>query len=471
MYATGPSCGVAVGEIRNALAELSRRLDPAVLTLTEAKASLGEVVALKKMAAAIEGRLARRVAEAGEWERAGFASPEAWLSQQTGEPLGRAREALATAERLEGLPDLTEAANGGELSAEQTAMIADAATADPSAERRLVESARHKPLSKLRDECAATKRAADHDPEAAHRRIHAARMLRFSRALDGAARLIGATTPEQMASIKAAVERRGNELFDEARREGRREPREAYLMDALAQICDEWLRGQATDLVDDLSTAGSGRDAEPADSDITQPSPVGSDEAGTSETTQCPPADAAKRRRVPPGYLGLLRLDLEALWRGHVAGEELCEIAGLGPVPVSVARRLLGDAVVKLLITKGRDVLDVTHLGRGPTVAQKMALLWGSPGCVITGCPRMAGIQHDHRIEWRHTHHTVIDELDRLCDHHHDLKTYKGWAAVRRPDGTVVMVPPTDPRHLRRQQHHQPNRTPAPRDRPEPPEP
>jgi hypothetical protein len=130
-----------------------------------------------------------------------------------------------------------------------------------------------------------------------------------------------------------------------------------------------------------------------------------------------------------------------------------------------VARRLLGDAVLRLVITRGTDVLNVTSLGRGPTAAQKVAMLWGAPGCVVTGCPRMAGIEHDHRIEWRHTRHTTIAELDRLCDHHHDLKTYKAWALVRGPDGAIEMVPPTDPRHPGR------NRSDPPRAGPDPPAP
>jgi hypothetical protein len=421
------TCSRDLQEVRANLVGLARQLDPATMPLGDAKSLLGEVVALKNVAATLEGRLARRIADAGEWERAGFPTPEAWLARQTGSPLGKAKETLDTAQRLQDLPAVTEAANQGVLSADQVAVIADAATADPSAEQRLVDSARVKPLSTLRDECAAVKRAADPDPEAAHRRLWAARHLQFSRALDGAARLFGATTPEQMAVIKAAVERRGNQLFDQARQDGRREPREAYLMDALTQICDEWLHGQATDLFD----------TEPA--------------APTSDTAAGRPSPQRRRKQlVPPGYLGLLRLDITALQRGRAVGGETCEIAGVGPIPVSVARQLLGDAVLKLVITRGTDVANVTSLGRGPTAAQKTAMLWGAPGCAVTDCPRMAGIEHDHRIEWRHTRHTTLGELDRLCDHHHDLKTYKGWALVRGHDGTLDMVPPTDPRHPRR---------------------
>ena len=117
--------------------------------------------------------------------------------------------------------------------------------------------------------------------------------------------------------------------------------------------------------------------------------------------------------------------------------------------------------MLKLVITRGVDVLNVTHLGRGPTIAQKMALLWQSPGCCVTGCARMAGIEHDHTRDWADSHHTVLGELRRVCEHHHDLKTLQGWDFIRLEDHSIVCVSPEDPRH--------PKQQPAgPRDRPEP---
>ncbi len=69
----------------------------------------------------------------------------------------------------------------------------------------------------------------------------------------------------------------------------------------------------------------------------------------------------------------MLRLDVAALWRGFALGDELCELTGVGPIPVEVARCLLGDAVLKLVITKGVDVASVTSLTRGPTQAMPAA--------------------------------------------------------------------------------------------------
>ena len=153
------------------------------------------------------------------------------------------------------------------------------------------------------------------------------------------------------------------------------------------------------------------------------------------------------RRQASPQHLALLRLDLEALWRGHVEGEEVCEITGLGPIPVAMAKALLGDAVLKLVVTKGVDVLHVTSLTRRRTQAMHYASLWTSPTCVADGCSRTI-VEYDHRTgaEWKHTHHTRLDELDRLCGGHHDLHTNHGWALVEGC-GKRPMVAPDDPRH------------------------
>jgi hypothetical protein len=42
----------------------------------------------------------------------------------------------------------------------------------------------------------------------------------------------------------------------------------------------------------------------------------------------------------------------------------------------------------------------------------------------------------------------VFDLLDRLCTHHHDLKSIEGWGLVAGR-GKRRFVPPDDPRHPR----------------------
>jgi hypothetical protein len=199
-------------------------------------------------------------------------------------------------------------------------------------------------------------------------RIHTNRCSRTYTDAEGAWNLAVRGTAEQGARFEAALEPVIDEMFARARAEGRRESREAYAYDALMALVE--------------------RD----------------------------PASSEKRARKAR-YLALLRVDFEVLARGETEAGEVCEIAGIGPVPVAVARDLLGDSILKLVITRGVDVAGVVHLGRGATAAAT-------------------------------TKHTRLEELDPLCPHHHKLKTTKNWSLVHGT-GRRAFVPPDDRRHPR----------------------
>ncbi|MBV8951002.1 MAG: hypothetical protein JOZ99_09010 [Actinobacteria bacterium] len=149
--------------------------------------------------------------------------------------------------------------------------------------------------------------------------------------------------------------------------------------------------------------------------------------------------------RPTPRTTTIVRVDLDALTRGRVHDDEVCDIRGIGPIPVATARQLLGQSILKLVITKGTEVLNVTHLGRGPNTAQHIALLWSAPTCTVEGCCRTR-VENDHREPFAKTKHTRLDELDPLCQHHHDQKTNRRWELVHGV-GKRAMVPPDDPRH------------------------
>ena len=82
----------------------------------------------------------------------------------------------------------------------------------------------------------------------------------------------------------------------------------------------------------------------------------------------------------------MFRVDYDALVRGEVEGEETCDIPGMGPIPVRSPGNYSVTRYLKLVITKGVDVMNITHLGRSVTVAQQVALWWRSPPCTVLGC-------------------------------------------------------------------------------------
>lgn len=122
-----------------------------------------------------------------------------------------------------------------------------------------------------------------------------------------------------------------------------------------------------------------------------------------------------------------MRIDHTALQRGHTVAGETCEVAGLGPISVAVARELMGDAFVAAVITKGRDVVNVAHLGRGLNVHQRTAVEAVGLRCSNRACNRTIALQMDHRTPYADNPETKLDNQDPLCPDCHRRKTHHGW--------------------------------------------
>ena len=431
-----------VSDLEAALRLQVGRLLPGDVPLTDAPAMWQGYDAIERLASAAKTLLAARVEESGVAQRAGDRGTAEYLARKSGSSLGAARASLEASKKVAELPHTTAALRRGVLSRPQAEEIASAATANPDAEQSLLHRAASLSLSELREACARTRAQGDPDPEATHRRIHGDRRLRRWTDSEGAWNLAARGTRDAGSRFNAALDPIIDELFQAARRQGRHEPREAYAFDALVELAR---RHGTTGEVPSRTDAGGSETGHPA---AERDEALGGSLDESAALTDIHGPAAPRRKAVDPTHLALLRVDLEALVRGHTEGAELCEIAGVGPVPVGAARRLLGESILKLVITDGVAVANVTHLGRAPTMAQRVALLWSSPACTVLGCPRLhrQGVQYDHRTPWTAVHETTLDNIDRLCDHHHDLKTRRGWALVPGT-GRRRMVPSEDPRH------------------------
>ena len=174
-----------LGELRDALAAYAAGFDASLLSAEGAGRVVAEAAALERLAATVKGLAAARAADTGLWKAAGDRSATHHLARVCGTSVGQAAKEMETARRLEELPAVASAARAGVLSAQQAAAVADAASADPSAEERLVEKARTSSLAELREECARTK-AAVTDPEERRRKIHEGRFLRTWTDAEGA---------------------------------------------------------------------------------------------------------------------------------------------------------------------------------------------------------------------------------------------------------------------------------------------
>jgi hypothetical protein len=407
---------VRIGELRQSVGGYAAAFDPALLTAAQAEVVVEEAGRIERMAATLKALAAARVADTGSWRADGDRSAAHHLARRTGTTVVQAAAAIDTARRLQELPATSAAARRGELSVEQASAIVEVAGVHAGAEEVLLEAARRVPLAELREQCARTRAAAEIDTEARRRRIHQRRSLRSFTDSEGEWHLHCRNNPEVGARIMAALDPLRETIFGQARADGRHEPPEAYAADALAEMARR-------------SSAGA----------MLGPA------AGVAADS-CPPTPAASTTRPKI----IVRVDLEALLRGYPTEGDVCEIAGFGPVAVSAVHDMIDtdDPFLAAVATRGARVVGVAHLGRRPTARQQTALQWLYPSCANEACTARARLDYDHRVDWAHTHLTLLDLLDRLCGHCHALKTRQNWSLVEG-EGKRALVAPDDPRHPR----------------------
>lgn len=225
-----------VAKAERLLEEAVSALDPEVLE-AESAARLTEAFAhIERLRAAGKALAARRMAASRVWKKDGERSPAHWLAKKTGTSVGHAVATTETAERLAELPATEEAVRKGELSEVQSKEIASAASASPNSEEELLTVAESEGMATLRQRCARVRAAATPDENAHYDKIFRSRYLRHWSDVEGGFRFDGRLTPDAGAVVVAALEPFKEKVFKEARKQGRREPYDAYAADALVEM-------------------------------------------------------------------------------------------------------------------------------------------------------------------------------------------------------------------------------------------
>ena len=381
-------------ELKMLARRLAGDLKPGALSGPDAADWLAEVVEVRKLVGAAEVMLAQRVADTPAWRSHGHKTPAQFVAQTAGTSVGEVTGLLAAAGRLATMPTVRNALVEGKLSGPQLRHITDAVAVAPSAERALVDLAERESVAGLRRACERVRHTGI-DAEALHRRAHDNRSLRH-RCERGVSTIEVSNTTAAGAEVMAALAVFQERIFRTTRSDGQRERFDAYAADALVAMARAALLGDGD----------------------------------------------ASRTRSGSQVKVIVRVDHTALLRGHVCPGELCEISGVGPVPISVVDDLLAeDAFLAAVVTRGHDVLSVAHLGRQFTAFQRTALEFRDAECAVLGCNRTEGLERDHRTDWAKTGRTMVDDADRLCDHHHQLKTRQQWM-LEPGSGRRPMHPP-----------------------------
>lgn len=423
--------------ILGSLRAMVRGFDPALVSRADAVALLDWASEVERLAAALKTLAAGRAADGDAWRDDGARSAADWLATRTGSTVGEARAALNTAAKLPDAPGTDAALRNGELSPKQAEAIAPAAAADPAAEARLLELARCQSLQKLREECARVRAAADPDPAATHARIHRNRFWKRWTDPDGARRGSYAMTPENAALFEAAAQPFIDARIDHARRDGDHEPSEAYAVDGLLAM---GLSTMHRDSDDDAVAGASGDGGSGPSGDGGAPGDGG--EPCAPPPRPRPPRGGRGRRRLRDRRELIAIVNLESLLRGSLNPGEVCEIAGVGPIPLDVARSMFGDALLRIVIRDGVGVRTVVHAGRTASAVQETAVLVEQGG--RCGAPRcdLPISEIDHRIGFPAGGAVALDGLLGLCGHHHDLKSLFGHTYRPEADGSITWIRP-----------------------------
>lgn len=339
------------------------------------------------------------------FERDGFLSAASWLNARFGVAWGTARQAVQLARALEQMPVARRALEAGELSISAVRVLAQAKEADPeafgAAEEQLVEAARIHSTGDLQRIAAYWRQAAERERvSSGEEKLRERRRLHASVTFMGMVRLDGDLDPETGETLLTAL----RAVLDAEARSGAegddRTPAQRRA-DALGEICRSWL-------------------------------------------------DRADRPMVA-GERPHLTVTVDA---GSLAeGAGAAEGDHVGPVSVTLARRIACDASVLRVVMAGRsEPLDVGR--RTPVVPPSLrrAVIVRDRGCRFPGCDRPhAWCDAHHVVHWADGGPTALPNLLLLCRRHHrmvhghggfSLGLEDGRPVFRRPDGSVLGAPP-----------------------------
>jgi hypothetical protein len=357
-------------------------------------AALGEDVAvLGRAVSMLVARLAGRIAA----QRALGPHPDGlsltrWVALHADLPDGEARSLVGLAETMVSHPDTAEAFESGSLSHSRARMLSRAAQSHPKLYERdepiLLDLAGDLGLNDLRRSIRYWANCADDTQaeQAADRRRELSH-LHASVTFSGMVRLDGLLDPETGEAVLTALDAAcPPPLATDSRSVANRRA------EALGAICEQWLRN------------------------------------GT--------IDGGLRAAVG------LTVDLDTL-EGRPGRR--CDLDHTGPVTPETAKRILCDAEVTRVITRGAsEILDLGRSTRVPSPALRKALMARDQGCRFRGCDRPAVWCDAHHItHWLDGGETSLDNCILVCRFHHTA-IHQGRAVVIGSDVIPVNLVAAD---------------------------
>src|SRR6202041_598154 len=245
------------------------------------------------------------------YAKAGHASAPDWLGAVAGSSSGAAKGRLGAAQQAARTPELARAVRGGELSADQLKIVAEATAVAPEAPGPLLslveEGASNQELRDAASRLKAEARSIECD-RARRARVHTNRHFRWHQDPHGGVRGDFSCDEVAWATVAPRLEAEAKARWKAAgAAEG--DSLDAHRLDAFLDL-------------------------------MTRPEGGGSGSG--------------------PRARAVVLVDATSLRRGTTKGDELCEIEGVGPVSVEAATELIGEASLQFVIKDGVDIATVT---------------------------------------------------------------------------------------------------------------
>src|SRR5450759_1362608 len=338
-------------------------------------------------------RVAARFDATDAYDEQGFASPIDWIPFNCHQTSTAAADLIAVGQKLEQVPESTQAVASGEIGfAHLKAMVRTAnAVGSNFDEALLLTKAREHSPGKFYYLCNHYRHSADRKGyEAEQADLVENRKLWISTGEDGAVWINGVFDPVGGAAFRTAVE-------PLARRSGKHDDRsrEKRLADAVVDLATHAL-----------------------DSGLI-------------------PQQGSQRTHLQ------VTTSLETLL--GLPGAPAADIA-VSSVPVSskTVERLACDASVTRIVLDSRSVvIDVGRAKRTISGPARKALNVRDRGCTWPGCERPASWTSGHHLKhWIHGGTNEPGNLTLLCYRHHWMVHEGHWQIVRGEDGRIVTIPP-----------------------------
>ncbi|MGH3319632.1 MAG: DUF222 domain-containing protein [Streptosporangiaceae bacterium] len=318
------------------------------------------------------------------------------------------------------LPGTLDALAGGDISLPHGRVIADEVACLPDdlarkVEERVLGRAWRQTPGQLRASVARAVLAVD--PEAAdkrHRKAKADRRVTTQPLPDGMGELAAYLAAEELRATWEAVDAAARTAATAGDGRTMDQRRADALVDLLTGRCHA-PAGQAG------TPDGSGGRA-------------GGGEAGSGRSAHTGAAPARPRAQVTVAATTLLGLD-----------ERPGELAGYGPIPASVARRIAADAAWRRLLTDPTTgaLTEVGRRGYTPGAVLGDYIRARDATCRFPGCRQPASrTDIDHTLAWPDGA-TAAHNLACLCRHHHRLKQQPDWNLRQDEDGRLTWTTPT----------------------------